>query len=800
MSSVRNGVGILAEVPLSADNRAMSVDHSYVGARTPRREDARLLTGRAEFVGNIRQPGMAYAVVVRSPIAHGRLTNCDVKAIAAAKGVLDVITPGDASMVRLPCVSLAPGQRETSYPVLDEAIRYVGQPLAVVVAETEAAAHDAAELIDLEYDELPSVVGAERAAEGSAPLLYPEWGSNVVTDFVMGDTDCDEAIAAADHVIELTFRLGRAAPSPMEPRGIVASHTGGTLTIWASTQAPHHVREHAAEALGLAFDRVRVIGCDVGGGFGGKEHLYPDEVLICMAAIRLDRPVRWVESRSDHLTATLPARDAVHRARLALDADGRFIALHADILGDLGAHPSNVGISPIAVSAMALPGPYRFEKAGARVRAVVTTTTPTGSYRGFGLPESTWTRERLIDEAARRLGHDPVELRLLNMVRPDEMPYPTRTWQVYDSGDYPHALRTLRDLVRNGTANGVATAYGTADSTANGDGRRRGVGFSCHVQMTGMGPSMEMKAAGILAGGFETAIVRMELDTSVVVTSGVAAMGQGIETSLAQVAADRVGVALDRVAVVLGDTSATPYSPVGSIASRSLVVGGGALAQAATRLRDRIISIAAHQLEVAAEDLELVDEMVRVKGDPAAHKTLREIATSAWRGWDLPDGVSPGLEERVTYDPPAYTYAYGAHAAAVAVDPETGAVEIEGYWVVNDSGVLVNPQIVEGQLRGGVAQGIGMALTEELVYSPDGQPYIDYLVPTVQEVPDIEIVMLETPSPYTPGGMKGAGEAGTISPPAAIGNAVAAAMPEIADQITSTPLTPSHLWRLSCAD
>ncbi|MER5426043.1 xanthine dehydrogenase family protein molybdopterin-binding subunit [Streptosporangium roseum] len=759
----------------------MSDGHPYVGARTPRREDSRLLAGRGRFVGDVRLPGMVHAVVVRSPIAHGRVTRRAVEAARAADGVLDVVTAEDAATVRLPCVSLAPGQRESSYPVLDEAIRYAGQPLAVVVARTAEAAHDAAGLIGFTFEELPAVIGVETAIGSDAPLLYPGWGTNLVTDFAVGDTDCEEAIAGAAHVVDMTFRLGRAAPSPVEPRGIVAAYAEEALTIWAATQAPHHVRDHAAEALGLSHHRVRVIGRDVGGGFGAKEHLYPDEALVCLAAIRLGRPVAWTESRSDHLVATLPARDAVHRGRLALDADGRFVALHCDILGDLGAHPSNVGIAPMAVSAIMLPGPYRFDRAGARLRAAVTTTTPTGSYRGFGQPEVTWTRERLIDEAARRLGLDPVEVRLRNMIGPEELPYATRTWQSYDSGDYPGALRTLRDLAR---------------ARPSHDGRRRGVGFSCHVEATGMGPSMGMKAAGQAAGGFETAIVRMDLDASVVVHAGVAGMGQGIETTLAQLAADAVGVPLERVHVVLGDTSATPYSSVGSIASRSLVVGGGALNRAADLLRDRIVAIAAHQLEVAPDDLEIMDGAVRVKGDPVAHRTLREIATSAWRGWDLPEGMAPGLEERVTHDPSAYTYAYGAHAAAVAVDEETGAVEVEGYWVVGDSGVLVNPAIVEGQLRGGVAQGIGMALTEEVVYSPDGQPSADYLLPTVREIPEIAIVLMETPSPITPGGMKGAGEAGTIGPPAAVGNAVAAALPEIAGRITATPLTPQTVWSL----
>ncbi|MEV4107814.1 xanthine dehydrogenase family protein molybdopterin-binding subunit [Nonomuraea sp. NPDC049695] len=756
----------------------------YVGARTPRREDARLLTGKGRYVGAVRLPGTLHAYVVRSPIAHGRLVGCDAKAAWAVEGVLDVITPADAAGLSLPCVSLAPGQRMTSFPVLDDAIRYVGQPLAVVVARTPEAARDAAELVDLSLDELPAAVGTERAMEEGAPLLYPEWGTNVLTDFTLGDADWASFAEQAAHVVEMTFTMGRVSPYPLEPRGVVASYAGDELTVHISSQAPHHVREHLADALGLSHDRVRVISGDTGGGFGAKEHVYPDEALICLAAMRLGRPVSWSESPGDRLFATLPARAAVHRARLALAEDGRFLALHADVIGDVGAHPSNVGISTFAVTATLLPGPYRFDRVAVRVRGVVTNTTPTGSYRGFGQPEATLTRERLIDEAARRLGIDRIELRLRNMLGPDELPYTTRVYQRYDSGDYPLALRTLRDLVT---------------PVEKADGRRRGIGYSCHVESTGMGPSMDLKATAIQAGGYETVVLRMEQDASVVVSSGVVSMGQGIETALAQLAADRVGVPIERVRVVLGDTATTPYSSIGAIASRSLAVGGGALTRAADQLRGKLMALAAHRLEAAPDDLEIADGSVRVKGDPAASVTLRELATSAWRGWDLPDGAAPGLEERVSYDPADYTFAYGAHAAAVAVDPETGAVEVERYWVVNDAGVLVNPAVVEGQLRGGVAQSIGMALTEEIVYTPEGQPITDYLLPTTREVPDIEVVMLETPSPITPGGMKGVGEAGTIGPPAAIANAVAAALPEIADRITGVPLTPSRLWSLLAA-
>jgi carbon-monoxide dehydrogenase large subunit len=757
----------------------------YVGTRVPRVEDKRLVTGAGRFIDDVRPAGMAYATVVRSPIAHGRVARCDPAAALAASGVLDVITPHDAAEARLPCTAITPGQRLTSYPVLEEDIRYVGQPLALVVAESAAAAEDAAGLVDLDFTELTAVVGAEAALDPPAPLLYPEWGTNQVSDFGIGDADAAEV--TADHIVELTLRLGRVAVCPMETRGAVANWEpgGGELTLWTSTQAPHVARDYVAAALGIDCDRVRVIGCDVGGGFGAKEHPYPDEVLICLAAKRLNRPVKWIETRSEHFTATLPARDAVHRGRLALDADGRFVALYADIISDLGAHPANVGGSPAAVSALMLPGPYRFERAGARVRVVVTNTTPTGSFRGFGQPEVTWTRERLIDEAARRIGVDPVELRLRNMIRPDEFPCTTRTWQSYDSGDYVAALERVRDRV-------------AARVVPSADGKRRGVGFSCHVEMTGMGPSAQMESSGTMAGGYEIAVVRMEPDASVVVNSGVIGMGQGIETTLAQVAADRLAVPMERIKVALGDTATAPYSSLGSLASRSLTVGGAALIGAADRLRERILAIAAHRLEVAPGDLEITDGEVHVKGDPAARVTLTDVAVSAWRGWNLPDGMAPGLEEREVYDPPAYTYGYATHAAAVAVDPATGKIEIEGYWVTSDCGVVVNPTIVEGQLRGAIVQGIGMALTEELAYSAEGQPMttslMDYLPPSAREAPPIDVELLQIPSPVTPGGMKGVGESGVISAPAAVGNAVAAALPLIADQITDTPMTPYAVW------
>jgi aerobic carbon-monoxide dehydrogenase large subunit len=775
-----------------------------VGARVARTNDPRLLTGTGRFVDDLRLPGLVHAAVVRSPIAHGRVRSCATGAARESDGVLDVIAVGDDGLAPMPCVWIAPGQRQTSVPILDDVVRYVGQPVALVVATSRAAAEDAAELVDVDYDELPAVTDAQAAMADGAPLLNPSWGTNIAADYTVGDTDtadqaadhvtgrasdqaADHVTRAADHVAEMTFRIGRVTGSPIETRGIVARHEPGGLTVWISTQVPHHARDHLAECLGLGFEKVRVIAPEVGGGFGTKEHVYPDEVLVCLAAIRTGRPVKWIEDRAEHFTATLHARDSVHRARLAYDADGTFRAIHSDIVGNLGAYPSNVGTGPFRISAVMLPGPYRFDRAGARIRGVVTNTTPTGAYRGFGMMEACWVRERLVDEVARRLGRDPVELRRHNMIRPDELPHETRTHQKYDSGDYPAALEMVRRRVESRPA-------------PPDDGRRRGVGYASHVEFTGLGPSRDQRIVGFHLGGFETAIVRMGPDGTVTVASGVCGMGQGIETSLAQLAADRLGVAMDDVRVVLGDTAATPYSATGSIASRSITVGGGAVVTSAERLRAKIIAVAAHQLEASPDDLEIVDGAVRVKGDPNAGRTLRDVARLAWLGWDLPDGFSPGLEEKEVYDPPQVAYSYATHAAAVAVDTETGAVEIEGYWVAHDCGTVVNPMIVDGQIHGAVAQGIGNALLEQVVYSGDGQPltttYLDYLLPLSADVPDMTLDHLETPSPFTPGGMKGMGEGGVIASPAAIGNAVAAALPEICDRLTATPLSPPVLWTL----
>ena len=765
---------------------------SLVGARVRRVNDPRLLRGEGRYVDDVHLAGMVHATIVRSPVAHGDVRTFD----ASGADALLVLGPDEIAAATDPlrCVWIAVGgQRQTEVPVSDRRVRYVGQPIGVVVAVSRPAAEDAAELIEVDFDELPTVSDQESALADGAPLLQPDWGTNVLADFRVGDDaeTVEAAMAGAARVIERRLVIPRIVPSPMETRGVVASWDANMreLTMWTSSQTPHHVRDHLATTLRLSADQVRVVAPDLGGGFGAKEHLYPDEVMVALASMRLGRPVKWIEDRVEHFTATMHARDAIHYARLGMDDDGRFIAISSDVIGNNGAHPSNVGTGPFRISGSMLPGPYRFTSAGVRIRGVLTNTTPTGAYRGFGMQEAAWVRERLVDEAARELGVDPVELRLKNMLSEDELPHTTPTLQDYDSGNYGEGLELLRDMVSK------------RDEPDDANPRiRRGIGYASQVEFTGLGPSPVQKIVGFHLGGFETGVVRVDPDGSVVVSSGVMGMGQGIETTLAQIAADKLGVPLERVRVALGDTKVAPYSASGSIASRSMTVGGGAVTRASIALSDKMKRIAAHQLEADADDIELVDGVFGVMGVPGIGLSFEEVAASTWLGWDLPPGEEAGLEVKDMHEPSNISYSYSSHAAAVAVDLDTGKVDIEGYWVTHDVGTVINPMIVDGQVMGGVAQGIGIALYEKMTYGEGAQPtttsFLDYLVPLSGDVPDLEIGHTEHPAPHIPGGMKGAGEGGTIPAPATVANAVAAAVPEIAGKILETPLSPGRMWEL----
>jgi carbon-monoxide dehydrogenase large subunit len=766
---------------------------TYVGERVLRKEDPRLLTGSGSYVDDVELPGMVHAHILRSDLPHARIEALDAAPALARDDVLLVLGPDDVQAVTEPirCIWILPGQRQSAYPVAAKVARFAGEPIGIVVSTTRARAEDAAELVAVQYDELPAVADPEAAVAEGAPLLQPEWSTNVVVEGHAGDAPetIEQAIAGADHVVERRFRIQRIAGCPIETRGVVARWDGHdrTLTVWTSTQAPHHVREQLAVVLRMPAERIRVIARDVGGGFGNKEHLYQEEVLVALAAVRLRRPVKWIEDRREALLATIQAREQIHVARLALTRDGDFVALHSRILSNMGARPSNVGAGPALVAATMLPGPYRFDVAGATFASTLTNKAPSGAYRGFGMQQAAWVRERLVDEAARELGLDPVEIRLRNMLGSEDLPYTTRTFQAYDSGDYPAALRRAAELVRSG-------------ETPPSDGKRRGIGYCSYVEFTGLGPTKDQEFLNFRLSGYEQAVVRMETDGTATVLTGTSPQGQGHETTFAQLAADVLGLDVGDVRVVYGDTATTPYGSASAIASRSMAVGGGAIVRASGRLREKILRIGGGLLEANPSDLEIRDGAVRAKDAPSRQVALSDLAEKAWLGWSLPPGETVGLEERDVHDPAGISYSYATHAAAVAVDPDTCLVEVERLVVVHDCGVVVNPMVVDGQVHGGAAQGIGNALLEEVIHDAHANPVtttlMDYLLPTSGEIPDIEVVHIETPSPHNPGGMKGMGEGGTIGAAAAVGNAVANALPEIAHLLTETPLTPQRIWSL----
>lgn len=692
---------------------------------------------------------------------------------------------------RIPVLWKLGDQRQMSTPVFDGRVRYVGQPVGVVIGPDAAAVADAIDRIEVRVDPLPVVADVASALAPGAPTLHNDHESNVLTTFAVGDESdvVAAALAGCEETLSTTMHIGRIAGVPLEGRGVLVVHDRGRMTIHTSTQAPHAVRDTVAEVFGLSFDRVRVVAPQVGGGFGVKDHIHDDELFVVAASLLLDRDLLWLESRTESLLANTQARSETHEVTIGFDRDGRLRAMTVDAVRDAGAHFAIFGGGPLFTALGMMPGGYRWEAFRGEGRLVATNRVPTAAYRGFGQTQAAFVRERAIDLVAARLGADPVELRLANLVTAAEQPHQMRTPIRTDNGDYPEVLTRARAMAQRWP--------GPPD-----DGRRWGIGYCCFVQMAGVGNSTVNHLIGLSIGGYETATVRVERDGTVRLLTGVSPHGQGHETSFAQLVADRLGVAPERVELRHSDTDETPYSPYGTAASRSMAVGGAATIRAADEVADRIRRIAAELLEAAPDDIELTDWEARVRGGGGAIG-LAAVATRAWQGFALPDGLAPGLQSTVVHDPPDATFSYATHVCRVAVDPETGSVEIDRYGVVHDCGVQVNPTIVEGQIHGGVAQGAGATLLEEIAYDEHGQPLtanlLTYLVPDSTFLPSIEIESIETPAPNTPGGMKGMGEGGTNGAYPCVANAVAAAVPELGDRANRTPITPEDIWR-SIAD
>ena len=758
------------------------------------------MRGRGAYVGNLALPAMLHMAVLRSPHAHARIQGRDFGEAERLPGVLAVIAVEDVgSLVELPVLNLPPGSRQASYPILPaDTVRYVGQPVAAVVAESRYVAEDAVALMRVSYQPLPAVVDVDAAAGVAAPRLYEGWPDNVVSRREIVTGDPDGMFAAAHTVVEGTFTMPRQAAAPLEGRAGCAAfdRATGELTVWVSSQSPHQYRTVMATTLGIPENRIVVIVPDVGGGFGVKLHYYPEDVLICVAALSLGRPVKWIETRSEHFAATVHARQQRVRARAAFDERGRLLALSSHVRGDVGAHLHTKGPAPIFTTGVLMPGPYDVRHYRARIEAVVTNKMPFGAYRAFGQQQGTFVMERLMDMAARRLHLDPAEIRRRNFIPPQAFPYKSAGGWEFDSGRY---------------ADGLERALEAADYTKlrdwqareRADGRLVGIGLSCYVEFTGMGPSRIMAALGNRQGGYETAVVHVDPSGHATVTSGIIELGQGIRSAMAQIAADLLGLPYEKVRVVLGHTERCPYSSYGTAGSRGAVVAGGSVLEASRLVKQKLTKIAAHLLEAAEADIEVADGQYRVRGVPGRGLSLPELAREAYRGQRLPPGTEPGLEARYIHEPQNWTFSSGVHVATVEVDGDTGRATVLGYWIAHDCGTVINPLLVDGQLHGGVAQGIGAALLEELIYDEAGQllsrTLMDYALPTAADLPEPVLEHLDTPSPHTPGGVKGMSEGGTVAPPGAIANAVADALvgSGIEDgAIAFYPLTAPRLFTL----
>ena len=760
-----------------------------MGARVPRLEDPRLLRGQASFVDDLRLPGILHAAVLRSPHAHARIRKTDLSAVRAAPGVVDAFCLGDIwqNPPSIPVVVGVPSLLPCAqYPLAREIVRYVGEPVAIVVASDRACAEEALEAAEVEYDPLPVLSDANQARAVGAQLLHATAPGNVAARWTQGFGNVKAAFQEADHVVRDHLRMQRYTGVPLETRGILASPdpVSGELTIWASGQWPHTARRITAAMLGIEERRIRCILPDVGGGFGVKCDIYPEDILIPLAATRLNRPVKWIEDRREHFLGSVHAREMTFDVELALKADGTILGMRGQIISDQGAYVRTLGIVNASLAITGLPGPYNIKNYSAEVICPLTNKSPTSTYRGAGAPEGTYARERLLDIASHQLGIDPAELRLKNLLPPEALPYNTGLVNVeaavsYNSGDFPAALRQALEKANYAD-------FRKAQLRARSEGQLRGVGICVYVQQAAIGP-------------YESAEVRVDGNGNVSVVSGAAPQGQGSATALAQIVADELEVPLERVSVGFGDTARIPFG-VGTYASRNAVMAGSAAFGAAQRVREKAIQVAAHLFEASPADVEWKDGVAHIVGVPDKGYTLAELAQAARPGGTRPPGTEPGLEARYYFEKKQSPFSYGVHIAEVDIEPETGDVKLSRYVVVNDCGRMINPMIVEGQIAGGVAQGAGGALLEELIYDEQGQlltaSLLDYPLPTSLDLPPIEISHLVSPSNLNPLGVKGVGEGGAIGAHAAVTNAVADAIAHTGARVHETPLRPAVVWRL----
>ncbi|MGY2083347.1 xanthine dehydrogenase family protein molybdopterin-binding subunit [Blastococcus sp. SYSU DS0539] len=774
-----------------------------IGKARRRKEDARLITGKTTWTDNMVLPGMLHLAVVRSPVAHARITNVDVSAVREAPGVIAVFTGRDLAEEQgsLPCAwPVTPEMVNPGHPsIAVDQVNHVGEAVAVIVARSKTAAQDAVELADIDYEPLPVVLDMEAAVADGADLVHDHTESNTSYHFVfdageMGTgSDTDQAFAEADVVVSRRLIQQRLIPAFMEPRSVVVQPQGDNYTMWSATQIPHILRVMAAMVTGIPEHKLRVVAPDVGGGFGGKLQVNPEEILCLLIARRLGKPVKWTETRSESLMTAHHGRDQIQYVDIAADREGNLKGLRVRLLADMGAYLRLITPGVPALGAFMYPGIYKFPAYRFECDGVFTNKVPTDAYRGAGRPEATFAIERIMDELAVELGMDPLELRRKNWINADEFPFTTVAGLAYDSGDYEAATQQALELL--GYDELRAEQQRRRES---GDRVQLGIGISTFTEMCGLAPSRVLGSLSFGAGGWEHASIRMLPTGKVEVVTGSTPHGQGHETAWSQLVADSLGVPFEDVEVLHGDTAISSRG-LDTYGSRSLVVGGSAVVKAADKVIAKARKIAAHLLEASEDDLDFEAGKFSVRGTPGTGLGIQEIALAIFAAHNYPEGVEPSIDAEATFDPENFSFPHGTHLCAMEVDTETGFVKIRKYACVDDVGTIVNPLIVEGQVHGGLAQGIAQALYEEAVYDADGNlttgTFVDYLVPAASDLPHFDTGNTVHSAPGNPIGAKGVGEAGCIASTPAVVNAALDAVRHLGVTDIRMPLTPERVWR-----
>ncbi len=776
-----------------------------MGAAVRRKEDYRFITGNGQYVDDINRPNQVYAYIVRSPVAHARLASVDTAAARAVPGVVAVLTGADMAtdgIGGLPCgwgihnKDGSPMAEPGHPPLAAEVVRYVGDQVAVVIAESKAIARDASELVEVDYDELPAVAGLVAASADGAALVWDEAPGNICYDWEIGDQAATEAaFASAKQIASIDVVNNRLIANAMEPRSAIGEYDSGKdeHTLYTTSQNPHVIRLlMGAFVMGIPEHKLRVIAPDVGGGFGSKIFHYAEEAIVTWAAKKIKRPIKWTAERSESFISDAHGRDHVTHAEMAMDENGIFVGLRVSTRANLGAYLSTFGPSvPTYLYATLLAGTYKTPAIYAEVKGMFTNTVPVDAYRGAGRPEASYLLERLVDRAAKVAGLDPIEIRRRNFIQPDEFPYQTPVALEYDTGDYGAAVDKALEL-------GDYDSFDKRKAESAGRGKLRGIGISTYIEACGLAPSNIAGALGARAGLYEAGTVRVNPTGSVTVLTGSHSHGQGHETTFAQLVTEALGVDFDLVEIVHGDTGKVPFG-MGTYGSRSAAVGGVALVNALEKIRTKAKKIAAHLLEASEEDIEFKEGQLTVAGTDKA-VAFSDVAMAAYVPHNYPlETLEPGLEETAFYDPKNFTFPAGCHICEVEIDPDTGVVDVVSFTAADDFGRVINPMIVEGQVHGGVAQGIGQALYEQCIYDESGQlmsgSLMDYCLPKADNIPDFSVTTSVTPCTHNVLGVKGCGEAGAIGAPPAVINAVLNALAKYEVDDIQMPATPERVWR-----